>query len=189
MNILHFKKQKGFTLVETLVALSIFSSAIVGMIVITSQGINDTVYAKNKLIATALSQEGIEVVRNIRDSSLLADPTGLNGWTDFLATISDCTTGACTIDPLYQDIASLNISECASPEDCHLKRDTSLSSYGYYETQGAGNESPYMRTIEINELDPNTVEIVCTVSWLQGSGGLKEVVSREHLMNWFSNTP
>lgn len=180
------QNQKGFTLVETLVSLAIFTSAVVGMIVITSQGINDTVYAKNKLVATALSQEGIEIVRNIRDSSLLASST--DGWTDFLATVSPCLSGMCDIDPLFEDLATIDIAQCPTQDDCRLKRDVTLGDPSYYRNQGSGNESSFSRTIQINSLDADSVEIISTVSWVQGSGGVKEVESKEYLTNWFTNS-
>jgi len=63
--------QQAFTLIETMVALAIFSVSVVSLIAMTSQGIANVSLAKNKLIASYLAQEGIEVVRNDRDS---------NGW-------------------------------------------------------------------------------------------------------------
>lgn len=180
------KNQKGFTLVETLVSLAIFTSAVVGMIVITSQGINDTVYAKNKLVATALSQEGIEIVRNVRDSALLTNAT--DGWNDFLSAVTPCMSGMCDISPLYEDLGSLDITQCPTQDDCRLKRDTTLGDPGYYMNQGSGDETPFSRTIQINGIDSDSVEIVSTVSWIQGSGGVKQVVSKEYLTNWFTNS-
>ena len=56
----------GFTLVETLVALSIFTMSILGLMSVLSQGMSDTTYVKRKNIATYLAQEGIEYIRNIR---------------------------------------------------------------------------------------------------------------------------
>lgn len=62
------KLNKGFTLIETMTALLIFSASIVTLIVATRQGFVDTGYAKNKFIASYLAQEGVERVRNSRDS-------------------------------------------------------------------------------------------------------------------------
>ena len=74
------KKQKnrkniratGFTLVETLVGLLIFTVAVVALMSVLGSGISTTTYAKQKLAAQFLAQEGIECVRNVRDKSILS---------------------------------------------------------------------------------------------------------------------
>src|SRR3989344_5287897 len=76
-------KNKGFTLVETLVALSIFSVSILGLLVALSQGLADTGYAKKKVAAAYLAQEGIEYIRNMRDTFMIYSNDPQTGWEDF----------------------------------------------------------------------------------------------------------
>lgn len=71
----------GFTLVETLVSISIFTMSILGLMTVLSQGIVDIGYAKKKIMAGYLAQEGIEYVRNMRDTYVLYTP--LTGWGTF----------------------------------------------------------------------------------------------------------
>ena len=52
---------------ETLVALFIFSIAVISMMASISKGIQGTAYSREKIIAAYLAQEGIEYVRNLRD--------------------------------------------------------------------------------------------------------------------------
>jgi Tfp pilus assembly protein PilV len=79
------KFSKGFTLVETLVSISIFTVSILGLLSILSQGISDTGYAKQKMIAAYLAQEGIEYVRNMRDTYVLYDSVDAQtGWNKFI---------------------------------------------------------------------------------------------------------
>ncbi len=54
------KSERGFTLIETLVAVLILSIAITGMMTVLSRGLINIKYAKNKMIATYLAQEGLE---------------------------------------------------------------------------------------------------------------------------------
>ena len=76
------QKNKGFTIVETIIAIFVFSVAITAVMAVFSRGIESTDYAKNKMIASYLAQEGIEHIRNLRDNYLFfGDP---NGWADFL---------------------------------------------------------------------------------------------------------
>ncbi len=78
------QKNKAFTLVETLVAISIFTVSILGLISVLASGISDIGYAKKKITATYLAQEGIEYTRNFRDNSVLFDLNGVdNGWGEF----------------------------------------------------------------------------------------------------------
>src|SRR3989344_5745995 len=70
---------KGFTLVETLVAISIFTTSILALLVILSGSISNTNYAKQKMVATYLAQEGIEYARNLRNNAFLFS----TGWGNF----------------------------------------------------------------------------------------------------------
>ena len=58
----------GFTLVETLVALSIFVTAVVALISLTGTGVANTNFAQNRMQAMYYAQEGVELVRMMRDS-------------------------------------------------------------------------------------------------------------------------
>ena len=75
------KLNTGFTLVETLVAVSIFSISILGMMSVLGSSIANTNYAKRKIIATYLAQEGIEYIRNMRDTAVLYNGGG--NWNSF----------------------------------------------------------------------------------------------------------
>ncbi|PIZ86896.1 hypothetical protein COX93_02875, partial [Candidatus Nomurabacteria bacterium CG_4_10_14_0_2_um_filter_30_12] len=56
------KAERGFTLVETLVAISIFTVSVISLMSVLSSGITGTKFANNKIIAGYLAQEGIEYV-------------------------------------------------------------------------------------------------------------------------------
>ena len=78
------KQNTGFTLVETLVAISIFSVSIVGLMSVLGSGISNTNYAKQKITAYYLAQEGIEYVRNMRDTEVLYGNGTINArWNRF----------------------------------------------------------------------------------------------------------
>jgi len=76
-------KRKGFTLVETLVAIAIFTVSILAVMAVLANSISDTNYAKKKMTAAYLAQEGIEYVRNKRDTSILSSSSSQDGWDDF----------------------------------------------------------------------------------------------------------
>jgi Tfp pilus assembly protein PilV len=78
-------KGGGFTLVEALIAISIFTMSLLGIMSILADNITNIGYAKQKMTATYLAQEGIEYVRNIRDTKALS-LGGSAGWTNFINT-------------------------------------------------------------------------------------------------------
>lgn len=64
-----FKVVTGFTLIETIVAIALIIGAAMGPFTLTARGIFGSKTIKNKLVAANLAQEGIEIIRRIRDSN------------------------------------------------------------------------------------------------------------------------
>ncbi|HEV7702059.1 MAG TPA: type II secretion system protein [Candidatus Paceibacterota bacterium] len=80
--------RRGFTLVETLVGLSIFTFSMLALMSVLGSGVADINYAKQKTVAGYLAQEGIEHVRNMRDNSVLYNAVDSEqGWNEFKAEI------------------------------------------------------------------------------------------------------
>lgn len=57
------KKMGGFTLIESLMGITILLVAVIGPLYIAFQGVSLSILAKNQVIASYLAQEGIEFVR------------------------------------------------------------------------------------------------------------------------------
>jgi prepilin-type N-terminal cleavage/methylation domain-containing protein len=62
------KNEKGFSLLEVIFAMAIITSGILSIMSLFSSNLRAEENNKNKLIATYLAQEGIEVVRQARDN-------------------------------------------------------------------------------------------------------------------------
>lgn len=179
-------KEEGFTLVETLVAIAIFATAVTGLISITARGVNDNVFVKNKLTASYLAQEGVELVRNIRDASALTTTPGNSDfWIDsFLETevdscYSDDGSEKCIIDgSLYPHVAIGCTDGICEP----LTYDPDLNLYGY----ALPEDTMFTRTISIVPV-PGTLEqevlIKSEVSWNQGSR-THTTSYQYNLLNW-----
>ena len=88
MKLFKQKNNKGFSLVEVLIAISIFTMTIVTMMSVIGGGIADVTYARQKMVASYLAQEGIEYIRNQRDSDVLGSISttgnGDAGWSKFI---------------------------------------------------------------------------------------------------------
>lgn len=92
----------GFTLIETMVAVSILALSVAGPLFVASRVLVATEISRDQLTASYLAQEGIEFVRAARDNAYLAiynstSPRGTNpnltslAWSDFLTgPISGC---------------------------------------------------------------------------------------------------
>lgn len=85
--------KNGFTLVETMVAITIVTIAISGAFFSANSSMVASSIARDKLTASYLAQQGIEYVRMIRDNNYLtayhqnsATATSV-GWSNFISSI------------------------------------------------------------------------------------------------------
>lgn len=158
---------------------------------VLASGISDTGYAKKKMIATYLAQEGIEYMRNMRDNYVLY---ATNGWSDFIAdNIDECkmtqTTDSCYFSDIYP---SISMAIACSGIKCHLYYDSATGAYSYYGTgTSTGYDSGFIREIKIDPNDSSgdflnggqEIKVTSTVRWTQGSGSYNISFS-ENLFNW-----
>lgn len=183
------KTSRGYTLVETLIAVSIFSISILGLLVTLSKGISDTGYAKKKIVAAYLAQEGVEYFRNMRDTYVLYTNQGPDrGWGDFKSYLDPCKgPHGCSFDPLdaaaYGDknmpMSGLPISSCPEGGCATLRYDPNTGAYGSFGTEDSG----FTRTMNVEEITADEVKVTATVSWQQGSGNYSISLS-DNLFNW-----
>jgi prepilin-type N-terminal cleavage/methylation domain-containing protein len=88
--------KNGFTIIELIISIFILSIAIVGIFSAFSMITILTSDASNRLTATYLTQEGMEIVRNIRDTNWIKIRNGESGVTwDY--GFSSCESG-CEMD-------------------------------------------------------------------------------------------
>src|ERR1035437_4324893 len=94
------KSDEGFTLIETLVAISILMIAISGPLVVANKSLTAALYAKDQTTASYLAQEILESIRNEKDNSnaRMDDNSQGNGWYKSLSG-KDCTqiTNPCPV--------------------------------------------------------------------------------------------
>lgn len=203
---------KGFTLIETLVAVSILTLSISGPLYTANRAIIAAENARNQLIASHLAQEGIEYVRWMRDNEFLAayqaSPTtaATVAWIDFLsggsgASITRCRTTdpanpvTCTLDPASRNMctASVNDGSCAlcAGASCATPLYVANNIYTEQSNLSGAVKTPFVRTIQVVDIsgtsDSPTLypdkRIVSTVSWSYHSIPYTVMIT-DHLTPW-----
>ena len=175
--------QRGFTLVETLVAIAILMIAIAVPFFTLQQAITASRVARDAVIASSLAQEGAEYVYYIRDNNYLyfkqnaSYPSGGGGW---LAGLTPCLTTTspgvgCTVDP-----AQNSINACTSGGCSALRMN---SSNLYTQSVTGTTATPFTRTVRILSLDATTARVTVTVSWTTGVRSYSTTVTHV-LYNW-----
>jgi len=96
MSNIKIQNNKGFTLIETLVAITILMISIVGPLTIAQKSLTAATIAKDQVIASFLAQELMEQIKNDRDN------TAFGTWAAAAATCSTkCVLNVQTADGKY----------------------------------------------------------------------------------------
>ena len=174
MKSFHTKKTpglvSGFTLIETLVSLFIFASSITVLLYVSAQGIFDTNYAKNKSTAIFLTQEGVELARNYRDTSMIS---GMS-WGNFVNSITPSGGDSYIIDPLTQDPWTYTGQ--------YLDYNSSTGFFGY----GSGNTTRFRRIISFDYAGLDSTKELRITSAVEWSHGLttRTISASEIISSW-----
>lgn len=108
----------GFTLVELLIGISVFTLGITSVFLLLQHTMKSVVISRNEVIVANLLREQIELVRNIRDSNLLQLASWNNGIgtgtffveNDFTATGMSYDDGTITASPVSLSAVTLDIT-------------------------------------------------------------------------------
>lgn len=177
---------KGYSLVETLIAVSILLLSIVGPMTIAAKGIQTGIFVSDQTTAVFLAQEQIESVMAVRNQEALKElgTDGVWDWTTSGA-LSHCFgSGGCNIiwnndgDPYY------NVQQCnAGNSNCQLYLDTAAER-AKFTTTNSGVQTKYRRVLQLQQLGGREVVASSTVSWSSSLfGGQRSVTLRSSFFN------
>lgn len=158
MDAINFKKNKGFTLLEALVAVSILMVAVSAPITIAQKGLSSAIYSKDQMIASYLAQDAIEYMKNRRDYITMNNPDF--DWADLWdqENLGLCLDeGGCSINTVEDVVDSFSSKQFLVKDDS-----------GFYVT--SASSSKFSRKINItrpavDEGDDDEALITVKVSW------------------------
>ncbi len=151
--------EKGFTLMEVFIAISILSIGVVGAFGVLPAMIKNQTMNADTFLASQIANEGMELVRNLRDNNWLKEQDWKTGLTDCI--------GGCEID--YNDVVLQN----------NLNRFLQKDSNGFYNYE-TGSNSKFKRKITIQEIAP-ILNVKVEVLW---SGNGSPFLIEENFYDW-----
>jgi len=162
------EKTKGFTLLEMLISLVVIAVGVLGVFSAISKYSQNTQTEKENLVASYLCQEGIEIVKNRRDTNWI---TGA-AWN---AGLTNCA-GGCEAD--YGVDMTIDLPAWTDPGK-FLYLEGATRSYKYLSSPtGADTKTQYLRRINIAS-GTDELDIVVSVYWAG-----KTVSVEEKIYNW-----
>ena len=172
---------KGFTIIETLVAIAILMISIAGPLTIAHKGLLAATYAHDTVTASYLAQDAMEYIKNVRDNNIIFHSNLTGTW---LYGMTGCTFSTpCSVDTLSGNPTVPNgISPCLGPS-CLL----SISANGYKPyISGEVAITQFSRFFYLgdnqnnltNVNNPNETKLTVTVSW--NNGTVNNVVTYEN---------
>lgn len=158
------KYNQGQTVIEVLVSLFIITVGIVGTLMLANYSIQAGTQSRERVQASVLAQESIEVVKNIRDTNWIKMANGVTGvtWN------SNLPVGP-VVDAAYSNSFPINTIG-------HLNGLTGAN----------GALTNFARTTiidEVNPANPDKKQVTCIVSWTD-SRGLHKVTAIDYITNW-----
>ncbi len=165
--------KRGFTILETLVALMAMSLMFVGPVTLITKAIGNSYYSQNRIIASYLALEGVEYVLNYRDNNLMQGP-------DWLDRLDRCTASR---HYCYVDVANDRLNTCGGHDCDPLRYDSS----GHYYNYSSGVDTIFSRAIKIDTPVgglSDEAKLSVTVSWPEKTGATRTYVLEREIFNW-----
>ncbi|HQT82535.1 MAG TPA: prepilin-type N-terminal cleavage/methylation domain-containing protein [Candidatus Paceibacterota bacterium] len=189
------EKTSGFTLIETMVAVTILTLSVAGPLYTADRAIVAAQTASAQLTASYLAQEGVEYVRMLRDDDYLntyytpgATDVSITAWTAFLTEIAPCAATACMLDPLKSagvgPTDALIQLTTGTPQTLYDATPLYLLSNGEYTQQsGSGTKQVFTRIVQAAAVSATEEAVTSTVTWPFHDTTYKVTVT-DHLTQW-----
>jgi prepilin-type N-terminal cleavage/methylation domain-containing protein len=172
--------QQGFTIIETLVAISILLISTTGPLSFAQSSLRSSFLARDQVAAFYLAQEAVETIKNIRDNNKIQDSDWLDG------------LGGC--DPSGGNLVKCNMEvdadegkyymvECAGERCSPMMYDSANKQFVLDDGGGSGSEelSKYTRTVYLKKVGDNELQIIVEVDWTSGYFAPRRIIVQENI--------
>lgn len=163
---LRIKDRRGNLLIESIVALSVATVGILGVLGLLSRSLSINKDVSQKFTAAYLAAEGVEVVKSLVDKNYADGNPWNEGITDgdYEAAFDDTALGAFA--------------------DRFLNLDSANGVYSY----GDGEATPFKRKINVTEIDldgggTDELKVVSSVTWFV-RGGTETINLEDRFFDW-----
>ncbi len=196
--------QKGFSLVEALVAITVLLVAVVGPMTIASQGLQASFFSREQTTAVYLAQEAIESIEKLRTDWALSGIDRVNevNWALCQNNVASSTINCSAIDAWkwfngpFPDPNLVDIFSCKGNSGCDfdvdngtyiecINNDCILQFDGTSYQHTTVSPSQFTRVIKLEEVTQDQeIRVTVTVSWQANLlGGTSDVVLQTRLFN------
>ena len=162
-------KNKGFSLIEVITAIFILTVGVGGAFSLIYQTLSAVYIVRSELMASFLAQEGVEIVKNLRDNAWLESRAATS--TNWLPHLSE-VGGDYRIDYLTQDLNTTYNST-------YMK----IDSNGFIGYSG-DTTTNFTRSVSLTNVSTTTLGVLVTVEWQTG-GRSHSLEVIENITNWY----
>jgi prepilin-type N-terminal cleavage/methylation domain-containing protein len=158
--------QRGFSLIEILIVTVITTGVFTVIYSFYASTIRQEVESRYEMISSNLAQEGVEIIRNIRDENILKGASNINA-------------GIPSVCYPYFNAAT-GTTSCVTVSEVSIISDRYMNS-------SSGTDTPFTRTCRTN-YNPTleTLEVECIVEWKSfvNSSLTRNSKAKVFLTNW-----
>lgn len=163
------QNEEGFTFIEVAVAVFVILTAFVGTLGVIQKTISAVTFSSYKLTASHLAQEGIEIVRQMRDTNWVEkkdDPS--NAWDENIP-----------VGDWRADYTTLGVEDPTLNHYSGQKLKVDSDGYNY----SSGRATHFKRRISISKPNAYEIQVEVMVEFRHG-GATHSLIAEETLFNW-----
>ena len=170
---------RGFGLIEVTVSIYIITMGLLGLMSLVWQNSKIQNINKNNIIASQLAQEGIELVRNVRDENWRNENfdwkkdifTGASPFRDYIIDYRGRASIDKNVNGITDNRARLNVHNSGEYEGFYTHSTDDIT------------ETLFSRIIEVDKNNDTVLTVKCTVFWEERSREHEYIVETK-LYNW-----